>query len=282
LWKTIKIGVIGVLVVGVLGFVFFGSDLASYVRSSANQVRRAAKDNVPLEFELQRAQDMLDDIIPEMHANIRMIAQEEVELVSLKRDIAASEESVTQQCAHVRRLRDNLAIQPAGYSTTGQSDQRRRATEELSRRFASLQEAEVVLEGKKRLLETRKQSLAAAMQMLDRTRNRKVVLEDKIEALTAQHRLVQAAAAGSQFQLDGSALAKTEKLIDQIQKRLDVAERVLAHEAKFVETIPVNTPNEEELLAEVSEYLSRPTNGMAELTDGAQPLTATTDMMTME
>jgi hypothetical protein len=43
-------------------------------------------------------------------------------------------------------------------------------------------------------------------------------------------------------------------LIAQIQKRLDVAERVLAHESQFVESIPVDTVVEEDLVAQVDDY----------------------------
>jgi hypothetical protein len=72
--------------------------------------------------------------------------------------------------------------------------------------------------------------------------------------LTGQYRLVKAASAGSKFQMDSSKLAQTEKLIAQIQKRLDVAERVLAAESKFVEQIPVDTVVESDLVAQVDEY----------------------------
>jgi hypothetical protein len=58
-------------------------------------------------------------------------------------------------------------------------------------------------------------------------------------------------------QIDHSKLAQTEKLIADIKKHLDVAERVLAHKAKFVDSIPVESPvNEKELLSEVDAYLN--------------------------
>jgi len=54
--------------------------------------------------------------------------------------------------------------------------------------------------------------------------------------------------------MDNSKLAQTEKLIAQIQKRLDVAEKVLAAESRFVEQIPVDTVVESDLVAQVDEY----------------------------
>jgi len=103
-------------------------------------------------------------------------------------------------------------------------------------------------------LETREKSLFAAMNLLEQTRSRKRLLEDKIESLASQHRLVKAASIGSEIQVDNSKLAQTEKLIAQIKKRLDVAERVLAHESQFVQAIPVDAVPEQDLLAQVDEY----------------------------
>src|SRR5687767_10511054 len=89
-WKIVKIGSLVAVVGVVLGGLAFGDDLVSYARSSAGAVRSAVKDAVPIEFELRRARDMVEQIIPELHANVRLIAQEEVEIASLEKDIAAT------------------------------------------------------------------------------------------------------------------------------------------------------------------------------------------------
>ena len=101
---------------------------------------------------------------------------------------------------------------------------------------------------------SRQNSLQAAMQVLEQTRSRKRMLQDKIESLASQHRLVKAASVGSHIQVDNSKLAQTEKLINQIKKRLDVAERILAHESQFVQAIPVDAVVEEDLLTQVDDY----------------------------
>ncbi|MHC4230725.1 MAG: signal peptide-containing protein, partial [Planctomycetota bacterium] len=78
--KWLKRSVIVVAGLSVAGSLLFGKDVVSYVRSSAKSVRTVVKDSVPIEFELRRARDLVEDIIPEMHANVRLIAQEEVEV----------------------------------------------------------------------------------------------------------------------------------------------------------------------------------------------------------
>jgi hypothetical protein len=256
--RTVKYAAVGAAGLALAGGLIFGSDAMSYMSSSYRTVQTAVKDSVPVEFELQRAHNMLEDIIPEMQANVRLIAQEEVEIENLKADIAGSERAVTDEKVRVCKLRDTLHIERASYTLGGTSYSRQQVKEELARGFDRLKEAEVVLSGKKRLQEARGKSLQAAMQMLDRARTQKVHLEDQIAALESQYRLVQAASVGSHVQIDGSKLAATDKLIRDVRKRLDVAERVLAHEARFVQPIEVDTLNEQDLITQVDDYLNPP------------------------
>ena len=252
--KWLKRGVIVVAGVSLVGGLLFGKDVVSYVRSSAKSVRTVVKDSVPIDFELRRARDLLEEIIPEMHANVRLIAQEEVEVAALKTDISKSDISSEEEKLRIAKLRDALERPQAQYCFAGREYPRSYVKEDLARRFERFKESELVMAGKRRLLVTRENSLHAAMQLLEQTRARKAMLEDKVEALASQHRLIKAAAIGSQIQVDNSKLAQTEKLIAQIKKRLDVSERVLAHESQFVQTIPVDAVVEEDLLTQVDEY----------------------------
>ena len=63
--KWIKRGIIGLVLFVVVGGVLFGKDLSSYVRSTAKMTQDKVKDAVPIEFELCRAQDLLEEILPE-------------------------------------------------------------------------------------------------------------------------------------------------------------------------------------------------------------------------
>ena len=119
-----------------------------------------------------------------------------------------------------------------------------------------MKEAEVVLASKERLLSNRQQSLAAAMQMLQRTKSQKALLESQIAALEAQNQLVKAAAVGSEFQIDGSKLAQSERLIAEIKKQLDVAERVLAHQSSFIQPIQIDVVSEKDLVDQVNDHLA--------------------------
>ena len=255
--KWCKKGLIVAAAIFVIGALVFGKDMVSYFHSSAKSVQDAVKNSVPTEFELRRAHDLLEEIIPEMHANIRLIAQEEVEIATLKGDITENEKSLGEERQRIEKVSSMLSKSHLTSYRVGELRYtREQLKEDLGRRFDHFKEAEIVLAGKRRLLGAREKSLQAALQLLDRTRAQKALLAQKIEALGSKHRLIQAASVGSRIEIDSSKLAQTEKLINQIKKRLDVAERVLAHESHFVQPIPLDTITEEDLLTQVEEYFA--------------------------
>lgn len=254
--KPVKYVVLTAAGTVLIGGAIFGRELCSYVRSSASSVREAVKENVPIEFQLRRARDLVNDIVPEMHANVRLIAQQEVEIKLLRADIEQSAQRLDEERARVARLRDGLNTAQTSFKFGHFTYTRDQVKEDLANRFNNMKEAEVVLAGKQRLLENREKSLQAAMQALQRTRTQKQLLESQIASLEGQNQLVKAASVGSRFEIDNSKLAQSEKLIAEIKKQLDVAERVLAHQAHFVEPIAVDLVSEKELLREVDEHLS--------------------------
>src|SRR5262245_20847449 len=107
---------LGLAGLGIAGAFVFGSDLCSYISSSARSVQCAVKDSVPVEFQLRRARDLVDDIVPEMQANVRVIAQQEVEIEALQKDIEQSERALTDEKARVAKIRDSLLTQQASFT----------------------------------------------------------------------------------------------------------------------------------------------------------------------
>lgn len=254
--KWVKRIVIVTVCVGVVGGLVFGKDLVSYIHSTGRSIQRAFTNSVPIEFELQRARDMVEEIIPEMHANIRLISEEEVEIANLKDSIETSQQGLDAEKNRITKLKTMLTNNFASYRVNGYEYTRQQVRGDLAKSFERYKETEVILESKRRMLVSREQSLSAAIQLLEQTRSQKALLEEKIQSLESQYRLIQASAVGSKLKLDDSKLAQTEKLIQQIKKRLDVSERILAHEGKFVQTIPVDTVDEQDLFTEIDEHFS--------------------------
>lgn len=249
--KYCAAGVAGVVLIG---GIIFGSELSSYIRTSTGTVRESVREAVPIEFELKRARDLINDILPEIHANVRLIAEDEVEIAALEKDLARSSEQLAADRRLLSQMRARLEVKSASYEFGSRTYSRKQLTQQASAKLARLKDAEMIHASKQRLLETRQKSLQASMQMLDRARDRKAELEQKVESLAAQHRLVKASAIGSRFQVDDSKLSKADQLLSEIQKRVDVSERVLAHDFNAEITIE-DVLNEDELLAEIDDHL---------------------------
>ena len=259
--KSLKYGLLTVTAAAIVGGVVFGKDLYSYLSSGSNYLRTSVKDSVPIEFELARAKDLVNDLVPEMQANVRLVAQQEVEIATLREEIAAAHGSLGNERAKLTKLRKCLDTSDVSFVIGNITYTRVQVKQELARKLEMVREADVVLSGKDRLLENRQKSLAAAMQVLERTRSEKTLLEDKIAALESQHRLIQAASIGSGSRIDTSKLAQTQKLIADIKKQLDVSERVLAHESRFVEPMTIEIVDEKDVTRQADEYLAAKGNG---------------------
>ena len=253
LCKAVKYVFVGGLLVALVGAVLWGTESLGYLKTGVRRVQRHVNEQVPIEFELQRARDMLNDIIPELQGNIRAIAHDEVEIANLRADIKRSTDSLASEETQISKLRGQLETHTVSFEN-GTPVSVERVTEKLASRFSRYKEAEMILASKAKLLETRERSLQAALQMFDRAKSRKAELEQQVEALVAQHRLIQAQSYTSKSGINNSQLTRADNLLSQIKKRLDVAERVLAHEGEFVgivEDAPVDT---KAVMAEVDEY----------------------------
>ncbi len=265
IFKSMKWGTYAAGGALLLGGLVFGTDSLSYLRSSAKSVQSAIKDGVPLEFELQRAKDLVEDILPELRANVRVIAQEEVEIAHLRREISGATEKLESQRHNVSAFRNKLRGEEVTFVVHGRQVSRDQMTEQLASNFDRYKQAEATLVSKQRLLEAREKSLAAAQTVLERSRARKAELEQKIEALSAQFRLVQAQSVGTTVIINDTQLARADKLITDIHKRLETAQRVLAYEADVSgldDTVIALGINESELLAEVDQSLADPAQGV--------------------
>lgn len=257
--RIFKFGVIAILGLFIASHLLFGREAFSYLRSSARSMRSAAHDSVPIEFQLRRARDLVNDIVPEIQANVRAIATQEVEIEHLKADIEQSENSLAGEKVRIGKLRDCLATQQVSFGFGDRTYTRQQLKDDLARRFEEVKEADIVLAGKQRLLANREKALDAAMQMLDKARSQKAILESQIASLDAQNKLIHAAAVGSSMQLDNTKLAESQRLIDDIKKQLDIAERVISREGKFVEPIQIDTVSEKDLVTQVDDYLAEKT-----------------------
>ncbi|HEX4056169.1 MAG TPA: hypothetical protein VHX86_18060 [Tepidisphaeraceae bacterium] len=256
LWKAIKLGVLSTAGAAILGVGLFGADLLSYVHSSFHSVSLAVKESIPVEFQIRRARDLLDETGPEMQKNIRLIAEEEVDIATLRGDITQANPSLDAEKVRVKALRDDLASSQSVFTVGDFSYTRPQLTQELAERFANYKEAQVSLHQKQQLLENRQSALAAANQAMQIASDQRAGLQSEIDALEARYRLVQATAVGTDVQVDNTKLAQAEKVVGDVRRQLAISEHMLAEEAKFAHAMPPDAIDEKDLLTQVDAQLS--------------------------
>lgn len=256
LWKVMKLGALTLGGAAVLGALALGPDVVSYVRTSCHSISREVKDNIPIDFELSRARDLLDQTGPEMENNIRLMAEQEVDIATLRGQIAQAAQSLADEKLRLAKLRDCLASSQTSFTFGDFTYSREQLTDELSRNFQELQEAENALTQKQELLIVRQKALAAAMQAMDEARAQQASLQAEVETLEGRFRLMQATSNGSEVAIDDSKLAQAGRVIEQVRREIDVSEQTLAQEAKFSHPIKIDVVNEKDLLSQVDAHLA--------------------------
>ncbi len=252
MFKLIKWTVVGVGGALILGGLVFGTDLFGYASSSYKQFRTKVKSAVPVELEIQRARDLLADLVPELKANIVLVAQEEVAVDELEKELSKERQRVASARDKMRGMKDTLTVQPVAYSA---DLGRTRQVEALAMQLERVRLGEKLLEGKDKVLSVRKRSLDTAIQTLKGAQVRKVELEAEIERLEHDVRLMKLENQGPRVCVEQSSLAKAERLVAELRKRLEVAQKVLASGAVIDEDPPTAPVSEDEIICRVNEYL---------------------------
>jgi hypothetical protein len=248
--RTLIWGSAALLLMGVM----FGRDAISYVRTSAGWVKQSVADNVPVEFQIERARKMIDDLEPEVRRNKHLIVREEVALEQLADQVQKLESKQTQEKTNLLRMqaevtRANGPIVLAGH--TYSPDQVRR---DMSNRFERYKTNDETLFNLRRVLNARQQSLVSARGELEQMLASRNQLLAEVEKLEARQKMVSVAQTSSEFNLDDSVLARANQLVRDVETRLDVTERMLNADVQFAEEIPLEVPASEDIATEVAEY----------------------------
>lgn len=257
MFRMIKYSAACLMTVVVGGFLLLGSDFSSMIKTSARSIQSSVKESVPVEFELNRAKEKINEILPDLQSQVRMIAEEEVAISRLEKEVQQDTDRLDRQEEQLTDLRGQMRTQQVSFSVGSMKLDRQQLVNHLQTRFDHFKQARLSLESKQRLLEKRSQGLSAAMAVLEQMRIRQSELGLKVEALAAQHRLIKASQIESGTLVDGSQLSQADQLLDQIETRLAVAERVMNYQADpFEVPAPKEEVSAEVVMSEIDAYFS--------------------------
>jgi len=251
--------------VGVVLLLFGGREAASYVRTSAGWVKDSVKNNVPIEFEIERARRIVKDLVPDIRKNMHVIAHEEVEVDQLAKKISGAEGRMEKERTELMKLKDDLTLQKTSYRYGGRNYSVEQVKVDLANRFERYKTNDATLGSLREMHGARQRSLEAARQKLEGMLAAKRQLEVDVEQLEARLKMVEAAQTTSDYKFDDTQLSRVKELVTDLRTRLEVAEKLVSAEGQFRDEIPVSEPAPENIVNEVAEYFGCETSKLAEV-----------------
>lgn len=272
--KLIKWTFLSTLIMVGAGF-FFLDDPCSYFSTAVSDVRNSVRRKVPIEFELKRARNLIRQIDPQVRESRRDVARSEVAMEHLKANIQGLRVAVVRGEVKVRRLRAAIndgEFTPATYGTSFGASYRSeyaevRLRQDLIRSFDLLKSQTRLCKSKESLYARQTKVMAAAREKLLAIRSEKQNLEDLVTSLETQKRSNDAmAAAAKNFKFDTSPLGKARKLLDSIETRLRVQQKLIQEDLYELAGIPEEEEMRRDILKEVDKFMDRADSVLEDVT----------------
>ena len=250
----IKKAILLALGVGITTSVLFGRNAASYVSTTYHRLTSSVEEAVPVDFQIDRAKQMVRDLDPEIRRSMHVIAKEEVAVEQLTTQITGSQEKVTKDKQDILRLQADLDQNKNVYHYASRKFTSDEVKQDLSRRFNRFKVSDDTLASMKQMRDAREKNLDAARQKLSAMINARRKLEVDVQNLEAKRKLVEVAQASSDYVFDDSQLARAKELINDIRTRLDVAAKLANADINVQTEIPLNETAPADITDQVTQY----------------------------
>jgi len=249
------------------GVLLFGTAGVSYIKTGYHNLRDTIKEQIPLDVEISRARDMINDLKPEILGNLKVIAREEVEVARLQREVLDKNETLVKSKQAILKLKDDVQSGAKFVSYGGKSWDMEQVKKDLASRFKSYQTQEATADKVEKILSAREKNLDGARRKLDEMLAAKRQLEVEVENLQARLTMVEVAKTSSKFTVNDSRVSTVRQTVADIGTRIDVEEKMSDTFDNSV-GIPVtdeDTPSD--LVDQISVYFNRPAVTVKALVD---------------
>jgi phage shock protein A len=250
----------GTAVLTGVALLVIGPAVFSHAKHALGAVRQGVEEAFPIEYELQRAERLVRDIGPEIDKARRAVAEEQVEIADLEREVMGLEKRIGEGEHKVKVKHAALKTGEKSFTFAGRAYSRTQVETDLRLTFDEFRNSQMLIEGKRKLLEARTASLAAAIQKLENVRAQETTMVANIEHLRARLRQAEALEAVSgRVVLDDGALAQAKEILGRCRKRIEVAAKMVENDTGSPSgTIPVEAMETRDISAEVERYFQGP------------------------
>jgi len=259
----VKKGVLGAALGAGALYLVFGTSAPSYVRTALHKVRDNVKGNVPVQFDIDRARDEIQNLEPAIKEGIAQYVRAESEINDLTLEIAATKANLEKEKVAMQTLNDSLKTgeyRLAG-TVTYTADE---VKGELGRRLDSYKLNTRVVESREQTLKARTKTLAALKDHLTQMAETKRTLMAKIEGIEARLKMIETTRESRDFNFDDSALARAKSTVAGLEKKLNELARQAELEGRYSDTgVPITVEPGRDVMKEADALLGTPAKKVA-------------------
>lgn len=255
-WKFWTIAGTLAILVSSVGIGSSWSYLKTLFRMTGNTVRQ----NIPLDFEIERLGTLINDAQKELRQHEQAVARMEVEIEYLQNEVSKTRVDVERAKSELRKLREYLSAASSSQDGTvviGEKSYTKKQVEaDIRRRLQRLEFLESQLTTKQTALEKRQQALEQAKNAVEASRLAIEKLALQQQNLKEMKRLQDMQPEGTTFTVDASKLQEAHKLAQEIEIELRTRQKQREQMLNTGGEIPVeldDRPLEERLREKLGE-----------------------------
>lgn len=243
-----------------LAIYMFGGPAYSYISTAARLVTTNVYERLPVEFEIERAKTMIDDLIPEIKENMINIAKEEVSVRNLNEEVTRDELILEKRKSEIQDFTEVIRTsgKDAKYVVVGTRKVNREVAEQqLRNAFQRLKWDLDTFQQRQEMLANQMAGLDSAKRALEQKLDTKRDLEVEVENLLARMQSLQHETSGSTVSFDESKFSRCRDLVNSLRARLDVTEQMVAN-GNPIEYIPVsNFAPKRDIINEIDDFFAQ-------------------------
>ncbi len=236
-----------------------GREIVSYVKTGWKEVRQATQKVVPLDFEIKRAEDLLNNLDRADDRLIVTLAGQMQSVRSVERDVETMTANLDLKKAELQARADELKNVKVD-STPNKMRDRDLSAINLERDFKAYRTAETALKNKSSMLEQMQARIKSMQEQREALKGQRADLANRVAKLKNDLDYLKVAQlkarhAGEDFQVP--EIAQLRELIDSLEGRIETSliEHQLREDVKTEKTSKVTVPNTN-ITAEIDTYFN--------------------------
>jgi chromosome segregation ATPase len=235
-----KLGITLLIIVGAL-FVFKKTHLGSYLQTAWSGLKNSAKNQVPLEFEIERVRTEIAKLDGDINDQLSPMAEEMATIKSLKGRISEMESNLQKEKANILTMTQDLE---KGDKVVSFKDEEYTAEELRVKRdadFAAFKLAEAEYNSQTKMLTAKEKAMHANRLKLAKMKSLKRELELQLANIETEYKTVCLAETADKYQVDDSRLSGIKTALADMKHRLEVRKQRVILNGQFGSD-PVATP----------------------------------------